>query len=96
MTTPEDATPPDAALGQPPRDWLWWGVAASVLCFLPLGLVCLFFAVRERTAITEGRLVDARRSSRAARTWFIVTVVVGLLLWGAIAAALLLLGAFAG
>jgi hypothetical protein len=89
-------TEAEATVGQPPRDWLWWGVAATVLCFLPLGLVCLFFALRERDALVDGRPEDAVTASRRARAWFIVTVVVGGLLWAAIGVALLLLGAFSG
>ncbi len=77
-----------------PRTYLGWAVAATVLCFLPLGLVALFFGLRTSSAVADGRLDDAVRSSRRARRWIVATVIVGGLTYLAIVGSLLLLGAF--
>ena len=93
MSDPSAPTPADAATPAP-RAYLGWALAATVLCFLPLGLVALFFGFRTNRAIGEGRTDDARRASRVTRRWLIATVVVGLLLYLVIAVVLALLGAF--
>ena len=93
MSTPE---PPaeSAADARPPRAYLGWSLAATVLCFLPLGLVALYYGFRTNRAVLEGRQVDAARESRVTRRWLIATIVVGVLVYLVIAATLVLLGAF--
>ncbi|MBI1350580.1 MAG: hypothetical protein GC156_05620 [Actinomycetales bacterium] len=84
----------DTAEGRVPRTYLGWGVAATVLCFLPLGLIVVLQGLRTNRALADGRMDDAARTSRSARRWLVVTIVVGVLVDLVIAAALLLLGAF--
>ena len=93
-----DPSPPaeSHADQQPPRDHLGWALAATVLCFLPLGLVALYFGLRTNRAVAEGRGADAARDSRWTRRWLLATVVVGVLVWAALALSVLLLGAFSG
>ena len=93
-----DPSPPaeSQADQQPPRDHLGWALAATVLCFLPLGLVAIYFGLRSNRAVAEGRLADAARDSRRTRRWLIATVVVGVLVWATLALSILLLGAFSG
>ncbi len=85
---------PSAGADAPPRTYLGWGLAATLLCFLPLGLVALYRGMRVQRAVAEGRLDVAARQSRSARRWLVATVVVGALVWLVIAGALALLGAF--
>ena len=75
------------------RTWLWPSVAAAALCFLPLGIVAVIYAVRADGAQARGDAPRARRLARVARRWFIATVVVGLIVEVLIVAALMLLGA---
>ena len=84
-------TPPDPS---PPRDYLVWGLLATALCFLPMGIVALVYGFRVGRAVGEGRDEDARRDSRRARRWLIATVVVGLVIYLVIAVVFALLGAF--
>lgn len=76
------------------RPFLPWAIASMVLCFLPLGLVSVVYAVRSQSAMDAGEpeLAVARR--RVARRWAIAALVVGLLVDLVIVAFLLLLGAF--
>lgn len=64
------------------------------LCFLPLGLVAVWFAWRTAARIQSGDLADARRSSTVTRRWLVATIVTGVLLDLMFLAVLGLLGAF--
>ena len=91
-----DPSPPaeSRSPARPPRSYLGWSVAATVLCFLPLGLVAVAYGLRVQRALADGDEQKAARMSRVARRWLIATVVVGILVWLVLAVALLLLGAF--
>ena len=91
-----DPSPPAESAAAPgaPRAYLGWGLAATVLCFLPLGLITLYYGFRTSRAFAEGRTADAARSSRVTRRWLVATIVVGVLVYLIIAAVLALLGAF--
>ena len=91
-----DPSPPaeSRANADPPRAYLGWGLAATVLCFLPLGLVTLYYGFKTNRAILEGRSEDAFHESHVTRGWLIATIVVGVLVFGFLAVVLALLGAF--
>lgn len=81
----------------PPRTYLGWSLAATVLCFLPLGLVAIYHGYRTAQLIDAEDEVDViDRRSRRARRWLIATVVVGVLVDLMLAVVLVLLGAFSG
>jgi hypothetical protein len=88
MTEPDEATP------AVPRTYLWWAVGATALCFAPLGILTLFFAIRTLSRINHDDLDGAARWSRQARRWLIITVIVGLVVNLALLVVLGLLGAF--
>lgn len=77
-----------------PRTYLAWALAATMLCFLPLGLVAVYYGLRVNRAVGEGRLADARHDSVIARGWLWAAIVIGLLVWTFLAVAFALLGAF--
>lgn len=88
---------PESPGGPPPptaRTYLAWSLAATALCFLPLGIVALVFGLKTNRANAEGRHDDAVRSGRVARRWLVATVVVGVLVYLLLAAVLALLGAY--
>lgn len=91
-----DPSPPaeSRADAHPPRAYLGWGIAATVLCFLPLGLVTLYYGFRTNRAILAGRTPEAIHESHVTRGWLVATIVVGLLVYVFLAAVLALLGAF--
>ncbi len=76
------------------RTYLGWALAATVLCFLPLGLVSLYFGLRVSQAVAQGRTEEAARNSRVARRWLVATICVGVACYLFIAIALAALGAF--
>jgi hypothetical protein len=77
-----------------PRSYLGIGLVATILCFLPLGLVTLYFGLQVQRALAEGDRQRAVHESHVARGWLAATIVIGLLVYAFIAVALVLLGAF--
>lgn len=77
------------------RTYLGWSIAAAVVCFLPIGLVAIWYGSRVMVFTAAGNQAAAQRASTLAKRWLIVTVIVGLLAWLVIAAVLALLGATA-
>jgi hypothetical protein len=90
----ETEAPETSGAERAPRTYLGWGVATTVLCFVPLGLIAVIYGLRTSRALATGRVDDARRSSRVARRWVVATIIVGVLVDLVLVAALLLLGAF--
>jgi hypothetical protein len=91
-----DASPPaeSRADSRPPRSYLGWGLAATVLCFLPLGIVTLYYGFRTNRAVLDGRLEDAFHGSHVTRGWLVATVVIGLVVDLALVVVFAMLGAF--
>jgi hypothetical protein len=77
-----------------PRTYLAWSVFAAMLCFLPLGLVAVYYGLRTSSAVTSGRDEEAAHDSRLARRWLIAALVVGIVIYLFLGAVFALLGAF--
>lgn len=78
------------------RTHLGWAIASAVLCFLPTGLVSVYFAWASQQALDSGDLELAAGKARRARRWLIGTVILGGLLELFLLAVLMVLGAFGG
>ena len=85
------SAPADSSL---PKTYLGWSIATAIVCFLPLGLITMYYAWCTSQAIAEGDIARARRTSHLARRWLVATVVIGAGLELLIGSLLLLLGAF--
>lgn len=77
-----------------PKTYLGLGLIATALCFLPLGLITLYYGFRVGRAVADGDQERAMHDSHLARGWLAATIVIGLLIYLFIAAVLVLLGAF--
>jgi len=73
---------------------LGWAVASAVLCFLPLGLIAVVYAVLAHQSLAAGERAKAERQARVARRWLVAAIVVGVIVDLILAAAFVLLGAF--
>ena len=89
-TTTPNSSPGDL------RTYLGWAIASAVLCFLPTGLVSVYFAWKSQQALDSGNRETAVGLARRARRWFIGTVIIGGLLELVLLAVLMVLGAFGG
>jgi hypothetical protein len=78
------------------RTYLGWAIASAVLCFLPTGLVSVYFAWKSQQALESGDSEAAAVMARRARRWFIGTVIIGGILELLLLAVLMVLGAFGG
>jgi len=89
-TTTPNSSPGDL------RTYLGWAIASAVLCFLPTGLVSVYFAWKSQQALESGDRETAAGLARRARRWFIGTVIIGGVLEIFLLAVLMVLGAFGG
>jgi ABC-type Fe3+ transport system permease subunit len=89
-TTTPAASPNDL------RTYLGWAIASAVLCFLPTGLVAVYFAWKSQQALESGDRENAAGLARRARRWFIGTVIIGGIVELVLLAVLMVLGAFGG
>ena len=78
------------------RTYLGWAIASAVLCFLPTGLVAVYFAWKSQQALVAGDRDSAGALARRARRWFIGTVIIGGVLELLLLVVLMVLGAFGG
>jgi hypothetical protein len=78
------------------RTYLGWAIASAVLCFLPTGLVSVYFAWKSQQALTADDREAAVALARRARRWLIGTVIIGGLIEIVLLAVLMVLGAFGG
>jgi len=76
------------------RTHLGWAVVASMLFFLPLGLVAVYYGLRTKRDLAEGRIDSAGHHSRVAKGWVIAAIVIGILIYVFLGAVLGALGAF--
>ena len=77
-----------------PRAYLWWAVAATALCFFPFGIVALIFGIKTIAAVDRGDLEAAGKSSKLARRWLKITVILGVVINGLILVIFGFMGAF--
>lgn len=62
-----------------PPSYLAWAIVMTVLCCLPAGVVAIIFASQVSSKFYSGDLEGARRSSRNAEIWIIVSFVLGVM-----------------
>lgn len=86
----------EAVAEREPSTHLVGSLVSAALLFLPTGVIALVFALRARTWNGRGDYRRARRASRAALAFVIVSIVFGVVAYGAIVLGLLGLGAFSG
>ncbi len=80
MAYPPAPPPPDAygAAGPPPNH-LPWAIATTILCCIPAGIVSIIYAGQVNKKWRAGDHAGALKASNNAKTWAIVSAVVGLI-----------------
>ena len=75
-----------------PHTWLVEAILATILCFLPFGIVAIVKAVQVSSAYDRGDYAEAVKCSRSAKTWVIWSVLCPIILY----AGVIILLAFGG
>lgn len=77
--------------GQQVPNHLVWSILTTIFCCMPLGIVSIVFSTQVGTKQAQGDYAGAMESSRKARTWAIVSAVIGL-----VVTVLVIAGSFLG
>ncbi len=64
--------------GPKPNNYLGWAIAATLLCCLPSGVVSIVYAAQVDGKWSRGDWAGAMQSAKNARTWAIVSAVLGI------------------
>ena len=59
-------------------NYMPWAIAATLLCCMPGGIVSIIYASRANSAKARGDYAEASTAAGQAKTWLIVSVVLGL------------------
>jgi hypothetical protein len=82
MTQPPPGYPPQPPAGQPPKNYLVWSILVTLFCCLIPGIVAIVFSAQVNGLWAQGRYADAQRMAARARTWVLISVVLGLIVYG--------------
>lgn len=64
-----------------PNNYLVWSILSTLFCCMPTGIAAIIFATQVDKNWNEGNVQAAANSSAMARTWTIVSAVLGGLTW---------------
>jgi hypothetical protein len=82
--------PPQSQYAPPPffggagfdiPNYLPWAIAATLLCCMPGGIASIVYAAKASSAKDRGDYAAADQAAKQAKTWLIVSVVIGLLVY---------------
>ncbi|KAL5007650.1 hypothetical protein ScPMuIL_016456 [Solemya velum] len=62
------------------NDYFVPAILAMIFCFWPTGIIALIKASNARSAMSRGDTVEAETESKKAKTWVIVSIVVGVIM----------------
>jgi hypothetical protein len=62
-----------------PQNYLVAAILTTIFCCLPAGIVSIVYAAKVNGLYAEGKFAEADSASKNAKTWFIVSLVAGLL-----------------
>jgi Interferon-induced transmembrane protein len=84
LATPYPRTPVTPAATVPTH--LVWAILATLLCFLPTGIVAIVYATQVSNKLATGDVAGAMDSSNKAKMWSIISAVAAIVLGIALAA----------
>lgn len=79
---PSSAAPSLPGAGQPRPvipNYLWQSIVVTLLCCLPFGIPAIVYAAKVDGLVARGDWEAARRASGSAKTWCLVSFILGLL-----------------
>jgi len=64
-----------------PKNYLVPSILATIACCLVTGIISIVYSTQVNSKYEAGDIVGAEKASKTAKTWLIVSVVIGLLGW---------------
>jgi hypothetical protein len=74
---PPPGYPPQPPAAQAPKNYLVWSILVTLFCCLIPGIVAIVFSAQVNGLWAQGRYADAQKASARARTWVIISAVLG-------------------
>ena len=69
--------PPQQQPVAPPQNYLVWAILSTICCCLPFGIVSIFYSTQVSSKMAAGDIAGAYDCSNKAKTWAIVSAIVG-------------------
>ncbi|HBG42356.1 MAG TPA: hypothetical protein DDZ96_00610 [Porphyromonadaceae bacterium] len=64
-----------------PNSWLWQSIVVTILCSRLFGIIGIVNAVQVNSFYDQGKYADAQRMAKRAKTWAIVGIVCGIVIF---------------
>ena len=77
---PEPQPAQQQPAGTKPKSYLALSILATLLCCLPFGIPAIVFSAKVDSFWNAGRYQEAQDASRKAKTWMLVSVILGALI----------------
>ena len=77
---PEPQRVQQQPMGTKPRSYLALSILATIFCCLPFGIPAIIFAAKVDSCWNSGRYLEAQDASRKAKTWTLVSIILGALI----------------
>jgi hypothetical protein len=76
---PPPGYPPQPPAAQAPKNYLVWSILVTLFCCVIPGIVAIVFSAQVNGLWAQGRYAEAQKASARARTWVIISAVLGLI-----------------
>lgn len=77
---PEPQPVQQQPVGPKPKNFLALSILATIFCCLPFGIPAIIYSAQVDSHWNGGRYQEARDASRKAKTWMLVSVILGALI----------------
>ena len=74
---PEPQPSRQQPVGPKPASYLALSILATIFCCLPFGIPAIVFSAKVDSHWNAGRYIEAQEASRKAKTWMLVSVILG-------------------
>ncbi len=74
---PEPQPVQQQPVGMKPKNYLVLSILATIFCCLPFGIPAIVFSAKVDSYWNNGNYIGAQEASRKAKTWMLVSVIIG-------------------
>ncbi|PTM05189.1 MAG: hypothetical protein DA407_12475 [Bacteroidetes bacterium] len=64
-----------------PESYLALAIISTIICCVPLGIVSILYATKVNSLYEDGSFDEATRASKNAKTWGLITIGAGVLIY---------------